>query len=64
MFIRQQPMNVKIIAANFHHSHELNAGKMLPQLNGRKTKTGTLTTHQSKKLYVQATMKNEALLGA
>ena len=29
-----------------------------------KTKIGTLATHQSKKLYVHATMKNEALLGA
>jgi hypothetical protein len=54
----------KIVMANSHRSHESNADEMHPIQMVTKTKIGTLATHRSKKLYVHATMKNEALLDA
>jgi hypothetical protein len=48
--------------ANSHRSHESNADEMHPIQTVTKTKMGTLAMHRSKKLYVHASMKNEALL--
>ena len=50
--------------ANSHRSHESNADEMHPIQTVTKTKMGTLAMHRSKKLYVHAIMKNEALLDA
>jgi hypothetical protein len=49
---------------NSHRGHESNAGEMHPIQTVRKTKMGTLAMRRSKKPYVHATMKNEALLDA
>ena len=50
--------------ANSHRSHESNADEMHPIQTVTKIKMGTLAMHRSKKLYVHAIMKNEALLDA
>ena len=50
--------------ANSHRSHESNADEMHPIQTVTKTKMGTLAMHRSKKLYVHASIKNEALLDA
>jgi hypothetical protein len=54
----------KIVMANSHRSHESNADEMHPIQMVTKTKMGTLAMHRSKKLYVHASIKNEALLDA
>ena len=50
--------------ANSHRSHESNADEMHPIQTVTKTKIGTLAMHRSKKPYVHASIKNEALLDA
>jgi hypothetical protein len=50
--------------ANSHRGHESNADGMHRIQTVTKTKIGTLAMHRSKKPYVHATMKNEALLDA
>ena len=50
--------------ANSHRSHESNADEMHPIQTVTKTKMVTLAMHRSKKLYVHASIKNEALLDA
>jgi hypothetical protein len=52
----------KNVMANSHRSHKSNADEMHPIQTVTKTKMGILAMHRSEKLYVHATMKNEALL--
>ena len=50
--------------ANSHRSHESNADEIHPAEIVTEMKMRTFAMHRSKKLYVHATIKNEALLGA